>query len=105
MGVPKLLTLLTPYGDRKPLDNARVIIDGPALAYHAVNLCLADPVKAAGRNHPLDQPTYGQLGQAAVAWLDELRGRGIQMYVFFLSLLTTQCSNVKLTSSQSSFVL
>lgn len=72
MGVPKLLTTLTPFGDRKPLDNANVIIDGPALAYHVVGLCMADPVMAATRSHPLEQPTYAQLGQAAVDWLDTL---------------------------------
>ena len=81
MGVPKLLSTLTPYGDRQPLDSARVIIDGPALAYHAVSLCMADPLLAAGRSHPLEQPTYGQLGQAAVAWLDELRARSVSMCV------------------------
>ncbi|KAL1900483.1 hypothetical protein Sste5346_002203 [Sporothrix stenoceras] len=72
MGVPKLLTTLTPFGDRKPLDNANVIIDGPALAYHVVGLCMADPVMAATRSHPLEQPTYAQLGQAAMDWLDAL---------------------------------
>ncbi|CAK7229777.1 hypothetical protein SBRCBS47491_007364 [Sporothrix bragantina] len=83
MGVPKLLSTLTPYGDRKPLDNVRVIIDGPALAYHAVSLCMADPVMAAGRNHPLEQPTYGQLGQAAIAWLDELRVRSVTIQALY----------------------
>ncbi|CAK7226596.1 hypothetical protein SCUCBS95973_006255 [Sporothrix curviconia] len=83
MGVPKLLSTLTPYGDRKPLDHARVIIDGPALAYHAVSLCMADPVMAAGRNHPLEQPTYGQLGQAAIAWLDELRARSVTIQALY----------------------
>ena len=56
-----------------------MIIDGPALAYCAVGLCMADPVMAAGRNHPLDQPSYGQLGEAAIGWLDELRSRDIKM--------------------------
>ncbi|KIH93949.1 hypothetical protein SPBR_05732 [Sporothrix brasiliensis 5110] len=75
MGVPKLLTTLAPFGDRKPLDNGKVIIDGPALAYHIVGLCMADPVMAAGRRHPLEQSTYAQLGEAATAWLDTLCSR------------------------------
>ncbi|CAK7229671.1 hypothetical protein SEUCBS140593_007327 [Sporothrix eucalyptigena] len=83
MGVPKLLSTLTPYGDRKPLDNARLIIDGPALAYHVVGLCMADPVMAAARSHPLEQPSYGQLGQAAIAWLDGLRARSVTIQALF----------------------
>ncbi|CAK7270853.1 hypothetical protein SEPCBS119000_004300 [Sporothrix epigloea] len=83
MGVPKLLSTLTPYGDRKPLSSAQAIIDGPALAYHVVSLCMTDPLLSVGRNHPLEQCTYGQLGQAAVAWLDELRAQGVTIQALY----------------------
>ncbi len=79
MGVPRLLTTLSPFGDEKPIDGARVIIDGPALAYHVANLCMANPLMAAQRNHPLDVPTYDQLATVAVAWLDALRAQNVEM--------------------------
>ncbi|OAA68423.1 DNA replication initiation factor cdc45 [Niveomyces insectorum RCEF 264] len=80
MGVPRLLSTLEPYAERKPLDGAQVIIDGPGLAYHAVNLCRADSSAGAGKKgHPLDSFSYDQLGQAALALLDELRRRGVTM--------------------------
>lgn len=44
---------------------------------------MADPVMSAGRNHPLDQPSYGQLGEAAIAWLDELRSRDIKIEALY----------------------
>lgn len=80
MGVPKLLATLTPYGDRRPLEAEQVVIDGPALAYHAASLCQANPQPATGLGHSFDQTTSSQLGQVALAWLDELRGRGNTMY-------------------------
>ncbi|CAK7271281.1 hypothetical protein SEPCBS57363_004534 [Sporothrix epigloea] len=83
MGVPKLLSTLTPYGDRRPLSNAQVVVDGPALAYHVVSLCMTDPLMSVGRNHPLEQPTYGQLGQTAVAWLDELRAQSVTIQALY----------------------
>ncbi|TQN72655.1 hypothetical protein CSHISOI_02828 [Colletotrichum shisoi] len=39
MGIPHLLNHLSPYGVLGPLDSDRVVIDGPALAYHIYHLC------------------------------------------------------------------
>ncbi|EFX04368.1 DNA replication initiation factor cdc45 [Grosmannia clavigera kw1407] len=83
MGVPKLLATLTPYGDRRPLEAEQVVIDGPALAYHAASLCQAVPQPAAALSHTFDQATSSQLGQAALVWLDELRGRGNTISALF----------------------
>jgi 3-dehydroquinate dehydratase len=61
MGIPRLLTTLEPYAAQGSLDDASIVVDGPALAYHILNIC---------RRNGFNQPSYDVLGQTAVAWLD-----------------------------------
>ena len=57
----------------------RAIIDGPALAYHVY--CSSHV--AAVRHHPLMVVARGHevIGDAAIAWLDELQRAGVSMCV------------------------
>ncbi len=73
MGIPHLTATLQPYAERCVLDGARVVIDGPALAYHIIYLC----TQSHGPTGPLDQPPPALLGQTALAWLDELGQHGL----------------------------
>jgi hypothetical protein len=50
-----------------------VVIDGPALAYHVLYICI---------RHGIPQPSYEILGKTAVAWLDELTRRSVIVYVW-----------------------
>lgn len=75
MGVPGLKRHLQPFATYVDLDKRRVIIDGPALAYHILYLCLAK----ASRNSPLELPSYRLLGETVVAWLDQLEACGVSV--------------------------
>ncbi|KAL8399616.1 hypothetical protein RB594_000133 [Gaeumannomyces avenae] len=73
MGIRHLTTTLSPYGEPRVLGaDSRVVIDGPALAYHIIGLCSPKH----GPTSPFAQPSYQLLGSAAVAWLGELESRG-----------------------------
>jgi len=84
MGIPHLTHSLSPYGDKvvlpqNPADNQNAIIDGPSLAYHVFYVCIA---RRAGARNALDAaPTYQELGQAAVDWLEQIETYGLKMYV------------------------
>lgn len=71
MGIPHLISTLEPYAAHEVLqDGDRIVIDGPALAYHILYIC--------NRGGQV-QPSYETLGKTALAWLDELTNRGIHM--------------------------
>ena len=70
MGIPNLLSTLEPYAEPGILDHRQVVIDGPALAYHILNKCIAAGVH---------DPTHELLGLSVIAWLDELVNHGVVM--------------------------
>ena len=74
MGIPHLITYLRPYAIHKSLDEQTVVIDGPGLAYHIYHICLS--ARPASWNAFEAAPSYAELGQAVVAWLDGLRKSG-----------------------------
>lgn len=75
MGIPGLKRHLQPFAVSVDLENRRVIIDGPALAYHILYLCLAK----ASRSSPFELPPYSLLGETVVAWLDQLQRCGVSV--------------------------
>jgi hypothetical protein len=79
MGIPQLKRHLERYAERMPLEPGDVVVDGPALAYHILSLCLRAIGK--GSNNPLKQPSYDFLGATAVAWLDRIQECGLSVYV------------------------
>jgi len=88
MGIPRLTTQISPYGEsviwRKQVQTAvehhsDVIIDGPSFAYFIHKLCLTTKSKA--RNALEALPTYPELGEAAVTWLNQIESFGLRMYV------------------------
>lgn len=76
MGIRGLTAALRPFASRVKLAD-RVVIDGPAFAYHVLFACrLESRVTSA-----LEDPSYSVLGSAAIRWLDNLQSRGSQVYV------------------------
>ncbi|CAD0040469.1 unnamed protein product [Aureobasidium pullulans] len=84
MGIPHLTHSLSPYGDKvvlpqNPANHENAIIDGPSLAYHVFYVCIA---RRTGTRNALEAaPTYQELGQAAVDWLEQIEQYGLKMYV------------------------
>lgn len=75
MGIRGLTAALRPFASRVKLAD-RVVIDGPAFAYHVLFACrLESRVSSA-----LEDPSYSVLGSAAIRWLDNLQSRGSQVY-------------------------
>ena len=74
MGIPRLTSSLEPYAVRSQL-TGRVVIDGPAFAYHILYVCRRE----CRTNGPLTEPTYGQLSEAALQWLNGMGECGITM--------------------------
>ena len=73
MGVPRLITTLQPFSERRKLEGRKVVIDGPGFAYHIIHLC----EQAVRPVLPLNQPSPALLGQTALAWLDRLESHGV----------------------------
>lgn len=107
MGIPHLTRSLSPYGEKvvlpqHPEKHENAIIDGPSLAYHVFYVCIARRTSA--RNALEATPTYQELGQAAVNWLEQIEQYGLKMYVdhrglfahckwlIFFSLTANLCS-------------
>ncbi|KAF6805647.1 DNA replication initiation factor cdc45 [Colletotrichum sojae] len=74
MGIPHLINHLAPYGVQAPLDGDRVVIDGPALAYHIYHLCTRS---SSGL------PSYELISRTAIAWLDELTSHDISIAAIY----------------------
>lgn len=81
MGVPHLIAFLEPYSVLESLAGQSVVIDGPAFAYHVYHICLGS------RSHlqrPFEAaPSYGEIGESAIQWLDGLRDGRVTMYILF----------------------
>lgn len=94
MGIPRLISHLQPYSvpallgcktpqcsehhPDHPSDNGKIVIDGPGFAFHVFYALLA--CKSPSLN-PFDAtPSYAEIGQGAIAFLEELRLYGLTMY-------------------------
>lgn len=86
MGIPGLTAKLQPYAVPAKLgsyhldasqDTSRVIIDGPSLAYHIYYRLLA--CKSASLNALDAAPSYHDIGQGALVFLDALREHDVVM--------------------------
>jgi len=73
MGIPRLITYLEPYATPAELSGSKVIIDGPGLAYRLL------ASKSRADNAIQNAPTYAELGQSAVYFLDELQTHNVTM--------------------------
>jgi hypothetical protein len=74
MGIPHMITFLRPYAELESLAGRDVVVDGPGLCYHIHYKCLGQRVDA--RNSFEAAPSYEELGEAAIGWLDGVRGSG-----------------------------
>lgn len=75
MGIRGLTASLRPFAARSELAG-RIVIDGPALAYHILFACrLESRVSTV-----LKDPSYSALGSKAIQWLDDLQSHGCQVY-------------------------
>jgi hypothetical protein len=74
MGIPHLITFLRPYAELESLAGRDVIVDGPAICYHTHYRVLGRKTEA--RNSFEAAPSYEELVQAAIEWLDGLREGG-----------------------------
>ena len=90
MGIPRLASHLSPFATEKTLGcsianctkhrasrQCIVVIDGPGLAYHVYHRLLAH--QSSTLNALEAQPSYEELGKAAVLYLDELSRHKIEM--------------------------
>lgn len=77
MGIPHLITLLQPYSELRLLEGQDVVIDGPAWAYHIYYICLGRRSSSRGPFQAL--PSYAEIGDAAIEWLDGLRQSNVSM--------------------------
>ncbi|KAI4722750.1 hypothetical protein E4T48_00911 [Aureobasidium sp. EXF-10727] len=105
MGIPHLTHSLSPFGDKvvlpqHPADHENAIIDGPSLAYHIFYVCLSRRTNA--RNAFEATPTYQELGQAAVNFLEQIEQYGLKIKsVFFDGLLPLSKQSTRLSRLQS----
>jgi hypothetical protein len=76
MGIPQLKRHLEPYAERAVIKQGDVVLDGPALAYHVLSLCS----RTTRKTSPFEQPSYGLLGETAIAWLDRIQESGLSVY-------------------------
>ncbi|KAI8283463.1 hypothetical protein K4K60_002714 [Colletotrichum sp. SAR11_57] len=74
MGIPHLIHHLAPYGVLAPVDGDRVVIDGPALAYHIYHLCTRSSTGL---------PSYQLLSDTTIAWLDKLTSHNISIAAIY----------------------
>lgn len=72
MGIRGLTATLKPFAARSEL-HGRVVIDGPALAYHILHICRVELASST----TLEEPSYSALGSRATEWLDSLQGCGL----------------------------
>jgi hypothetical protein len=74
MGIPHLITYLRPFATRESLKDKEIVIDGPGLAYHIYHLCQSTRVSAG--NYFEAAPSYKELGETVLEWLDGLEKGG-----------------------------
>lgn len=68
------MSSVEPYAVRSQLSGS-LVIDGPAFAYRILHICRRE----CRTNGPLSEPTYKQLSEAALKWLDGVHQCGIRM--------------------------
>jgi hypothetical protein len=78
MGIPHLITYLRPFATLENLAGQSIVIDGPAFAYHVWHICLLRQ-SSAWRNPFEAQPSYKDVADTALGWLDELRRYNVTM--------------------------
>lgn len=74
MGIKGLAVRLKPFASQEQL-KGRIVIDGPALAYHILHLAR----RKAGASSILDHPTDTVLGTTTTRWLDSLQALGLDV--------------------------
>ncbi|KAK4103754.1 hypothetical protein N658DRAFT_445199 [Parathielavia hyrcaniae] len=79
MGIPQLKRHLEPYAERAPVEPGSAVLDGPALAYHVLNLCS----QTARSSSPSEQPSYERLGKTAIAWLHRIQACGLSVSAIY----------------------
>ncbi|KAK3306679.1 XPG domain containing-domain-containing protein [Chaetomium strumarium] len=79
MGIPQFKRHLEPYAERALIEPCNVVLDGPALAYHILNLCS----RTRRKGSPLEQPSYQLLGKTAVAWLHRIQACGLSVSAIY----------------------
>ncbi|PNS13797.1 hypothetical protein CAC42_3290 [Sphaceloma murrayae] len=82
MGIPGLTRQAEEHAERvtySPDGTAtrNAIIDGPALAYHVLNLCISQ--RTSRRSALDDLPSYQELGVSTISWLDSLSDYGFKI--------------------------
>lgn len=77
MGIRHLTTSLRPYATLESLSGRTVVIDGPSFAHQIYYICLRAAPRA--KNAFEAAPSYRELGEVAIAWLDGLRGSNVEM--------------------------
>lgn len=74
MGISGLIRVLKTVASRSEL-RGRVVIDGPAFAYHILHLARVE----VDASTALEEPTYSILGSTALRWLENLESYGVDM--------------------------
>lgn len=80
MGIPQLKRHLEPYAERAAIEPGNAVLDGPALAYHMLNLCS----RVTRKTSPFEQPSYELLGKTAIDWLERIQACGLSVYIQIL---------------------
>jgi len=103
MGIPRLMTQVSPYSEpvtwhrrhtlskdaSSPPEKENIIIDGPSFCYFIHHKCLS--TKTHARQALEAVPTYLELAEEAIAWLDELETFGFCMYDCALNSSHASC--------------
>jgi hypothetical protein len=84
MGILGFRRLLEPYATirRTKIEPCQAVVDGPALAYHILRLCLRRTLKSS----PFEQPPYKLLSKTVISWLDNIEECGIHVCASFSTL-------------------
>ncbi|KAK5003256.1 hypothetical protein LTR28_010393 [Elasticomyces elasticus] len=106
MGIQGLLHAVQPYAtritfthDTQSNGTESAIIDGPGLAYDVYNRCLT--LQCGARNAFEALPSYGDVGAAAVAWLEDLEQHGLKVTaIFFDGSLPDSKKDVRISRLQ-----
>ncbi|KAH7386340.1 XPG domain containing-domain-containing protein [Cadophora sp. MPI-SDFR-AT-0126] len=101
MGIRHLTTFLRPYATTESLDGKQVVIDGPSFAHQVYYLCLGGTSGA--RNTLEAAPSYQKLVTTAIAWLDTVRARNVDIKkIYFDGFLPSAKLDVRLQRLQTS---
>lgn len=70
MGIFGLINILRPYATEELLEDSAIVIDGNSLAHHLYYLWLS--TRSFAQNEFDAQPSYCELSEFTIAWLDSL---------------------------------